>query len=262
MARPPGYTDPRYLEAIGEYLRPIKQRTYAAMHIELGHHVLDAGCGTGIDTLSLARLVGPMGRVVGVDFDAELIEVAVARAERAAIDGWVEHLYTEVTALPFDEGTFHSTRCDRLFQVIPEPEAAFAEMVRVTRPGGWVVALDTDWGTISADTEEVDIERRLLRVQADLIRPNGYIGRRLYGLFKREGLSDVTVEVLPSAITDYATGRIGIGMDELERRALEVGAITEEELERIRRSFEKADADGAFFASVSMMLVAGRKGLA
>jgi ubiquinone/menaquinone biosynthesis C-methylase UbiE len=259
MTHPLGYVEPRYLEAIGEYLRPLKERSYAAMNIQLGHHVLDSGSGTGIDTLALARLVGPLGRVVGVDFDPDMVAAARARAERANIDGWVEHITGDVTSLPFEDGTFHASRCDRLFQVLPDPSQALAEMVRVTRRGGWVVAIDTDWGTLSIHTDEVELERKLARVQAESVRPNGYIGRQLYGLFNSHGLTDVSVEMVTNIASDYAGARIGYGLDRLERAALQMGALTAEELKRLRESFERADSRGAFFSSVGMMLAVGRK---
>src|SRR5207248_8566425 len=43
-----------------------------------GATVLDLGCGTGRDTYVLARLVGPSGRVVGVDMTAEQLAVAAS----------------------------------------------------------------------------------------------------------------------------------------------------------------------------------------
>jgi SAM-dependent methyltransferase len=259
MIRPQGYVEPSYLEAIGEYLKPLKERSYAAMRIELGQHVLDSGSGTGIDTLALAHRVGPLGKVVGVDSDPEMVAVAQARAERANIDSWVTHIATDITALPFGDGAFHAARCDRLLQVLPEPTGALAEMVRVTRRGGWVVAIDTDWGTFSIHTDETDLERRLVRVQADLMRPNGYIGRQLYGLFKSQGLSDTSVDGVTHIVNDYPVARIAFGMDMIERTALDAGVLNKEELRRLHESLERTNAQGSFFASVGMVLVAGRK---
>jgi hypothetical protein len=59
-------------------------------------------------------------------------------------------------------------------------------MARVTKPGGWVVVWDADWGTLSINTPEVELERRLVRVHAERELNNGYAGRQLYELFKRQ----------------------------------------------------------------------------
>jgi hypothetical protein len=67
-----------------------------------------------------------------------------------------------------------------------EVENALAEMVRVTRRGGWIVAVDTDWGSLSIDHPEIDIERRLARVLPEKAVPDGYAGRQLFRWFRRQ----------------------------------------------------------------------------
>jgi hypothetical protein len=132
-------------------------------------------------------------------------------------------------------------------------------MARVTRPGGWVVVWDTDWGTLSIDTAEVDTERRLARVRAERHLNNGYAGRQLYALFKRQQFAEITVEIHPVSITDYAQLRYASLMDTVERDALAAGFVTEEELHRWQQNLEEAETTGTFFAHVASVLVAGRK---
>ena len=49
-------------------------------------------------------------------------------------------------------------------------------MIRVTAPGGWLVVADTDWSSLSVDTPEIDIERRVAGCMAGLVK-NGFAGR-------------------------------------------------------------------------------------
>ncbi len=81
-----------------------------------------------------------------------------------------------------------------------------------------------------------------------MAQPKGYVS-----------LEDIAVEMLPTYVTHYAVAQDVGGMERVESEALAVGIITAEELERWRRSLEQVDADGLFFASVSSVLVAGRK---
>jgi ubiquinone/menaquinone biosynthesis C-methylase UbiE len=169
-----------------ERLKADKQRTYELLHIPQGDHVLDVGCGPGVDTIPLAQWVGPAGRVVGIDHDAAGIAEANQGAAQAGVSAWVHHYQSDALSLPFHTGAFAACRSERLFQHLLNPAAALAEMVRVTRSGGWVVVLETDWGTLSIDTEETEIERRLARFATEHMRQNGYAGRQLYRLFKRQ----------------------------------------------------------------------------
>jgi ubiquinone/menaquinone biosynthesis C-methylase UbiE len=259
MTQPKGYVDTRYLDALARPLAPAKKRTYELMRIRPGHHVLDAGCGPGTDTIDLAALVGAAGKVVGVDYDPAMLAEADRRAEQAGVCDRVEHKQADATSLPFEAGSFDSCRSERLFQHLLEPAKALSEMARVTRPGGWIVVLDTDHGSISLDTDEIDIERRLFRFQAERCLNNGYSGRRLYRLFKRQGLVDLQVEMFPIFTTDFAIGRYMSRLDVAEREALAAGVITQEELDRWRASLERAGREGVLFGSASMVLVAGRK---
>lgn len=260
MTQPRGYVDPDYLQAAAELVQQEKQRTYSWMHPQTGHAVLDVGCGPGTDTMALASLVGPNGRVVGVDADAAMIAEAARRAEQAGCSAWCSHQQADAMALPWQTGTFDACRSERLFQHLPHPAGVLAEMARVTKPGGWVVVWDADWGTLSIDTPEVEIERRLVRVHAERLLDNGYAGRQLPRLFKRQQLADIAVEIRPLQFTNYALFRYLTLLDTVERDALAVGLITEEELHRWQQSLEQTEAEGTFFAHVNAVLVAGRNG--
>ena len=75
MSQPKGYVDPEFLRFIGNQFNHIKQRSYVLMQIQLGHKVLDLGCGPGTDTIPLAPLVGVNGQVIGADYDGAMITV-------------------------------------------------------------------------------------------------------------------------------------------------------------------------------------------
>ena len=259
MSQSKGYVDPEYLQVVEQLVQQTKQRSYTYMQIQPGQRLLDVGCGPGTDTIPLAQLVGPTGHVVGVDCDPAMIAEANQRAEQSDVSTLVKHKQADVASLPFESGEFDASRCERLFQHLHNPAQALAEMARVVKSGGWIVVLDTDWGTVSIDTPEVDIERRLTRVHAERCLHNGYSGRQLYRLFKQQKLADISIEVCPQIITNYALARQIVLLDQAEKEALTAGIITSDELQRLHTSLERADSEGVFFSSGSLMLVAGRK---
>jgi ubiquinone/menaquinone biosynthesis C-methylase UbiE len=259
MSQPKGNVDPEYLRFIGNLLNHIKQRSYALMQIQPGHKVLDMGCGPGTDTIPLAPLVGVNGQVIGADYDEAMISEAEQRAEQAGVNTWVQHKRVDAMSLPFATDFFDSCRSERLFQHLPNPAQALSEMTRVTKSGGWVVVLDTDWGSLSTDTDETDIERRLARFLAESSLQNGYSGRKLYRLFKQQNLADISFEVFPVAIPNYALARRGTQAERIEQEALKAGVVTAKELHRWQTGLEQADSEGVYFCSVNLMLFAGRK---
>ena len=255
----PGYVDSDYLKMAEKHTRHLKQRSYELMQVQKGHNVLDVGCGPATDTISLAQLVGSEGEVFGVDYDEEMINEAGHKAAEAGVAGWAKHKQSDAAALPFEDGYFDSCRSERLFQHLVNPEPILSEMIRVTQSGGWLVVVDIDRATISIDTPETDIERRLMRFWAEETTNNGYAGRQLNRLFTQQGLLDLTIELFGIPITNYAIARQTQLLDHTEKLAVEAGVITPDELERWRTSLKQAENGGHFFCSVNLVMIAGRK---
>jgi SAM-dependent methyltransferase len=93
-----------------------------------GARLLDAGCGSGRMLDDLARY----GPVTGVDLSSESVAASRARGHevvRAAIE-----------AMPFADGTFDLATCLDVIEHTPDDRATLAELRRVTRPGGLLVA--------------------------------------------------------------------------------------------------------------------------
>jgi SAM-dependent methyltransferase len=95
---------------------------------------LDAGCGRGALALTLARFVG---EVVGVDADREALEAA-----RASAPPNVRFVEGDVTALPFELGSFDIAACRGVLHHTRRPELVVSELARVTRLGGRVLIVD------------------------------------------------------------------------------------------------------------------------
>ena len=254
----PGWVAPELLRRMAARLAPVKIASYEALRLVPGARVLDVGCGPATDTLELARRVGDGGLVTGVDSHPKMIAEAERRAAAAGLAGRVTHRLADARDLPFDDGVFDACRSERLFQHLDEPQVVLAEMVRVTRPGGRIAVVDTDHGLTAMDTPEADVLHRLVQANAASL-PNGFAGRRLYGLLRRAGLAEVEVTVFPVVLTDYEEARRLGQFEEAAERAVASGAVSPEELARLRRSLDEAQAAGAFFGTSTLVLAAGTR---
>lgn len=134
-----------FLDAVSAVMAEQKRETIDAMDVRAGDAGLDVGCGTGDEVRLIAERVGPSGRAVGVDVNEGLL--ATAR-ERRPGDLEVLFLLADAQALPFADGEFAAARVERALQHMADPSGAIAEMARVVRPGGRVVALEPDWETL------------------------------------------------------------------------------------------------------------------
>jgi hypothetical protein len=81
----------------------------------------------------------------------------------------------------------------------------------------------------------------------------------LYRLFKQQNFADIIVEIFPIFLTDYTLVRYLALLDEVEREAIAVSIITKEKLQHWHTNLKQADEEGTFFASITMIIVAGRK---
>jgi SAM-dependent methyltransferase len=103
--------------------------------IQPGDHVVDVGCGAGIDSLIAARMTGPTGRVVGVDMTPAMLQKARQSAAEAGLQNVAFHEgYGE--ALPVPDDWADVVISNGVLNLMPDKSAGLAEMARVLKPGG------------------------------------------------------------------------------------------------------------------------------
>jgi SAM-dependent methyltransferase len=100
-----------------------------------GEHVVDVGCGAGIDSLIAARMVGPSGDVVGVDMTPAMLD----RARTSAAKGGFANVHFHeglAESLPVADGWADVVISNGVLNLFPNKLAGLQEMARVLKPGG------------------------------------------------------------------------------------------------------------------------------
>jgi len=113
-------------------------RRLEAMPISPGQRLLDVGCGNGIATLHVARSLDVIA--TGVDVDPD--QIALARSAAAGLDTNMAFQVANATRLPFADATFDIVTTSKTLHHIKDWQKAVAELVRVVKPGGYIVLAD------------------------------------------------------------------------------------------------------------------------
>ncbi len=123
--------------------------------VNKGEAVLDIGCGAGVDTFVAAIMVGPEGRVIGIDLIPEMLNRARTNLEKTSFKN-VTFQEGSAEELPFPDGTFDVVISNGVFNLIPDKVKALREVFRVLKSSGrFLLADQILMGDMPADTESM-----------------------------------------------------------------------------------------------------------
>ena len=126
---------------VDDWLATLRPRERAGLTDGSGAVVLDVGTGTALIPLELLARTD-VGHVVAVDAAAVMLVRAGRHRRRLDRPGRLTLMLADAKRLPLADGSCRAVVGNSLVHHIPEPVAAFAEMVRVTAPGGRLFVRD------------------------------------------------------------------------------------------------------------------------
>ena len=159
------------------------------LDVQPGMHVLEVGSGLGLLAAAVAQSA-PNLQVVGVERSAAQINAAVKIPAVLLVQG-------DAHQLQFTDGSFDLVYARYVLEHVADPEVVLKEMRRVVRQGGRVVACENDSSLIRFDPECPVFDRvwPAFRNYQATLGGDSDIGRRLYRLFHRAGLSQIELSV-------------------------------------------------------------------
>jgi SAM-dependent methyltransferase len=220
-----------------------------------GSRVLEAGCGVGAQTVTLAA-GSPEARFTSVDVSAESLAEAGRRVGEAGLEN-VELLQADLFDLPFGAGTFDHAFVCFVLEHLARPVEALTTLMGLVVPGGTITVIEGDHGSAYFHPDSAAARRAIDCLVALQARAGGdsLIGRRVYPLMVEAGLAGV--EVTPRAVyadssrpemVEGFTRRTFTAMVEgVRESAIEAGLASPEEFEAGVRDLERtAGEDGVF----------------
>jgi ubiquinone/menaquinone biosynthesis C-methylase UbiE len=177
--------------------------------------VLDAGCGTGFLAF---ELVARGHRVTGIDFAPTMI----AEARRKATERSVSVRFEEGDAerLRFAPGSFDLVISRHLLWTLAHPEAAVDEWIRILRPGGRLVVVDSqlDAGAALPAAENARASQEYAAIGDQLPFLGGRSQAQIEALLAAHGLVDVTGDALLDLVTAQEQRMVDEGLERRTRR--------------------------------------------
>jgi SAM-dependent methyltransferase len=243
-----------YVQALEEFdllpqLQELKQLARSGTGLAPGQFVLDVGCGFGLETLRLARIVGPGGRVAGIDQSADFVADAKRRAKAAGLE--IDFSVGDAAALPYPEACFDSTRAERLLIYLGDPGGVLAEMARVTRPGGRIAVIEPDFGSVTVGLPNRPLVRRVMAHEADKAVVHSWLPAQLPKLLRSAGYGE------PAIATRVVLFSQKLGTDyfsQVGRSAAADDAISPDELSEWLSGIDVAAEAGSLFGSIDYFL--------
>ena len=220
-----------------------------------GSRVLEAGCGVGAQTVTLAAS-SPEALITSVDVS----EASLAEAARTIAAAGVTNVIfkqADIFDLPFLRQSFDHVFLCFVLEHLARPDQALKALQQVLKPGGTITVIEGDHGSAFFYPDS-EYARRVVSCQVLLQQKGGgdaLIGRALYPLLRRAGFERVHVSPRmvyadagrPEMVEGFTKKTFTAMIEGVRKSALAAGLITEPDFDRgIADLYRTAEADGVF----------------
>jgi SAM-dependent methyltransferase len=232
-----------------------------------GSAVLEAGCGVGAQTVTLARR-SPDARFTSIDISADSIAEARRRADRARLAN-VELRQGDIFDLPFETESFDHVFVCFVLEHLSRPVEALVALNRLLRPGGTTTVIEGDHGSAYFHPDS-PAAHAAIACQVELQRRaggNALIGRQLYPLMDEAGLDAVHVSPRmvyvdssrPELVDGFTRRTFTAMIEGVREPAIAAGLIEPSSFDAgVRALHRTTEADGVF--CYTFFKGVGRKG--
>jgi SAM-dependent methyltransferase len=246
---------PRESERLQDQAGTLVKLLHSDTTYPAGSLVLEAGCGTGAQTVTLARN-SPGARVISIDISATSLAQAQAKVEAAGLPN-VEFRQADLFAPPFGPESFDHLFVCFVLEHLAKPLDALLVLKRLLRPGGTITVIEGDHGSTYFHPDS-EAARRAIACQVELQRRaggNALIGRQLYPLLVDARFAAVRVSPRmvyvdssqPDLVDGFTRKTFTAMIEGVREAAIAAGLIGPESFDAgIRALYRAAEADGVF----------------
>jgi len=249
-----GY-DPRENERLQDQAGTLVDLLHSDTSYPAGSTVLEAGCGVGAQTVTLAQR-SPDARFTAVDISADSIAEAKRVTAAAGLTN-VQFQQADIFALPYASESFDHVFVCFVLEHLTRPVEALVLLSRLLKPGGTLTAIEGDHGSTYFHPDS-HAARMAIECQVELQRRaggNALIGRQLYPRMVEAGLESVHVSPRmvyvdssrPDLVDGFTRKTFTAMIEGVRESAIEAGITDPEAFDAgVRDLHRTAEADGVF----------------
>ncbi len=183
----------REAERLADQARTLTDLLHHDTRFPAGSRVLEAGCGTGAQTVILAQN-SPLAEITSVDISPESLDQARKKVSEQGIRN-VRFLNADIFRLPFAPGSFDHIFVCFVLEHLSDPGQALESLRPLLKDGGTITVIEGDHGSAYFHPDNAD-SRRAIGCLVELQHRaggNALIGRQLFPLVSSAGFRDVRV---------------------------------------------------------------------
>ena len=249
-----GYS-PRESVRLGDQAQTLSDLLHVDEVYPPGALVLEAGCGTGAQTVILARK-NPAVQFVSVDISSDSLALARRAVQQAGLAN-VRFEQADLLQLPFPDAKFDAVFVCFVLEHLAAPLKALTGLKRVLRPGGTITVVEGDHGSAYFHPDSV-WAAEAIRCLVELQKQAGgdaLIGRRLYPLLCQAGFTQVKVTPRvvyadasrPEMVEGFTRNTFNAMVEGIESEVLRRGMMDASHWQQgIADLHRAAEADGVF----------------
>jgi len=247
---------------LGSDVMKVREQIYSFIKYDQDAWILDIGCGYGYDLINLGNKCGTGVKLTGLDSSGKAIDKA---REKTKNDPRFNFIHKDIElGLPFDDGTIDVIYSCNLLECVQHKQCLLAEVYRILKPGGQVVFSHIDWDTQVINGNNKPLIRRIVAAFSDwtqgwMKESDGWMGRRIWGLFQEHG--GFSGEVIPLILVNdkYTPGLYGHDrIRDIHTMAIN-GVISKDDLAAFQEDIDKTISEGKYFYSVTYYVFYGKK---
>lgn len=220
-----------------------------------GSLVLEAGCGVGAQTITLAKN-SPKALITSIDISETSVNEARGKVAAAGLNN-VHFEQADIFNLPYEPESFDHIFVCFVLEHLPRPVEALQILKKYLKPGGTITVIEGDHGSAYFYPES-EAAQKAIQCQVELQRRTGgnaMIGRELYPLLCQAGFNSVRVSPRmvyvdsskPELVDGFTKKTFTAMIEGVREQAIKSGVIEHNIFEKgIRDLYRTAETDGVF----------------